>query len=517
MKPEREMERVLELAAGFNQQGLAQAARGDHAAAGRAYRAALCDAPGFIDALGNLGNLEIATGAPPVALALYARALAVAPHVPALHLLLATARFHAGDHRKAVAGLRKSLTLAPGYGSAALNLAGMLLQVDASAAAAQVQRALASEPRSQPVLRQVGGIMSQLVPDDEVRRRFFGPPGEDTDPAYHRGDALRRARRGPGYLLIRPWGVGFWGEVDHVAVQLALAEIMGRKPIVLWGGECRYGCPGLANAWESYFLPVSDASLDDMRGETVTFHPPSWTRDNIEQVRFQPQQGPNYANPFGIPALTGLGRPEDIVVGDGYVQMTRALAWAAPGHPLARQSPLSAYRRFFRHVIRPRPDHVARLAEVARGLFSRRPVLAIHFRAQTLLKAAESDGRLLTYEQYFAHVDLFLQRNPLGSLFLLSDVEEALFRFKERYGERLAALARLRLPDHNLIDIGIDRTYDGARLGLEVFDDAYLAAAADSFLGDGGSGVSCAIDHMKDWPVGTITLLRENVFLKSRN
>jgi len=33
------------------------------------------------------------------------------------------------------------------------------------------------------------------------------------------------------------------------------------------------------------------------------------------------------------------------------------------------------------------------------------------------------------------------------------------------------------------------------------------------FLGDGASGVSCAITHMKDWPEDGIAMLRKNVFL----
>jgi hypothetical protein len=34
------------------------------------------------------------------------------------------------------------------------------------------------------------------------------------------------------------------------------------------------------------------------------------------------------------------------------------------------------------------------------------------------------------------------------------------------------------------------------------------------FIGDGASAVSCAIMHVKDWPEGAITMLRDNVFLK---
>src|SRR5258708_1037001 len=37
------------------------------------------------------------------------------------------------------------------------------------------------------------------------------------------------------YLLIQPWGCGFWGEVLNTLQQIAFAEIEGRIPIVWWG------------------------------------------------------------------------------------------------------------------------------------------------------------------------------------------------------------------------------------------------------------------------------------------
>src|SRR4051812_38265394 len=62
-------------------------------------------------------------------------------------------------------------------------------------------------------------------------------------------DYLRLAReQGPTppaastrYLLIQPWGCGFWGEVLNTVGQLAFAEIEGRIPVVWWGQGCLYG------------------------------------------------------------------------------------------------------------------------------------------------------------------------------------------------------------------------------------------------------------------------------------
>lgn len=65
---------------------------------------------------------------------------------------------------------------------------------------------------------------------------------------------------------------------------------------------------------------------------------------------------------------------------------------------------------------------------------------------------------------------------------------------------------------HRAIAGTVTRSSDGYRLGVEVLIDAYLAARCQWFVGDGASGVSCAIAHLKEWPSDALHLVRQNVF-----
>jgi len=47
-----------------------------------------------------------------------------------------------------------------------------------------------------------------------------------------------------------------------------------------------------------------------------------------------------------------------------------------------------------------------------------------------------------------------------------------------------------------------------------VLIDTLIALQADKFLGNGVSGVSCAIDVFKDWPEGEKALVGANLWLR---
>jgi hypothetical protein len=99
-------------------------------------------------------------------------------------------------------------------------------------------------------------------------------------------------------------------------------------------------------------------------------------------------------------------------------------------------------------------------------------------------------------------------------VFLLTDFQPAVAEFADRYGDRLVHREAIRLEHIGQTELAIDRQRDGAVLGIEVALDAWTAVRCDQFLGDGASGVSSAIFHLKRWPADGAQLLREPVFLK---
>lgn len=491
---------------------LAALDRRDVAVASQALRATIALAPSWAEPIGHLAHVALGERLHDFALAWSRRGLAVDSGVHGLHFIAGHAQAARKERKLALQAFRRAQVLAPAFHDAVLNAA--ILAPDPITSVVQSRRALAVEPASRIALQQLGAAMRDLDIDDQPTRRLLRLEPESGSP-YWQAEVRRRRRNGPGYLVIKPWGVGFWGEVDHVAGHLVIAEIMGREPIVLWNDECRYRPPDMDNGWDAYFEPVSTARRRDLDQTGLEFYPPFWTRENLDEVRFRPQSSPGFANPFGVLAVTALGRPEDVVVADGYISVGEAVKWAAPTEQKAREAPLAEYRRLFAERIRPLAHHATRQAAMADRLFERRPVLAVHYRAQSLAKAftESAERRVLTLDEYLPHIDGFVDRYPGGSIFLLSDADAAVERLRLRYEERLIVLDRLRLADELVGDVSYRLLGNNHRLGLEVFDDVYLAARADMFLGDGASGVSCAIMHVKDWPDDTLTLLRRNVFL----
>jgi hypothetical protein len=457
---------------------------GRYAAASRLYRRALAEAPGAATAFHHLGFALASAGQPELAPLQWRRAVSADPAHALYPVTLGRAFLAAEALEAAEAALRRALDLDPGVHD------GVMLLASARARIARV-----------PGLGRL------------CMRRW----GTAAAAAFHPHDQARRDRGDPGYLVIRAWGCGFWGEVNHVAIQLVLAEIMGRLPLVFWGAECRYRGGPEGNAWTDYFEPVSEASEADLSRPGLRVFPTRWAAGTLWSSLSNPMLVQLRGNPKGLSALAAIDRSDAVVVADRYNEMAEVLAWAAPGHPLAGATPEAAYRRVYERSIRPRPELRAKIAALARSLFRRRPVLAVHYRAQHRFKEEESlERRSLTIADYDQPIGRFLAANASGCLFLLCDDAGAVEEFRRRYADRLIVLDRARLARPGEFDLGLNPAFEGTRLALEVLEDAYLAAECDAFLGDGASGVSCSILNLKHWPAGSVTLLRRNVFLERR-
>jgi hypothetical protein len=317
----------------------------------------------------------------------------------------------------------------------------------------------------------------------------------------------RPARR--RYIVIQPWGCGFWGEIDHVLGQLAVAEITGRTPVVHWGGQGVYPAPGHDNAWEAYFEPVSDVHLDDIRRVPHSYYPGWWEANNVATTSVEVQRGSGRMS-----SLYALSAGEDVVVADCHNRMLDILAWAPAGHWLATGSARQAYEALFAKYIRLRPHLRSRVDEAVARL-GPGPIIAVHYRAQSkgkIFESGQADG--LEPSDYYSAIDLFLRNNPSGTIFLLTDLKGGVDAFAARYGARLRILPAHRLDDASEADLRWKAGTDLRMAAEEVIIDAYVAARCDAFVGDGASGVSCAIGYLKQWAPETFVLLRDNVFLQ---
>lgn len=311
------------------------------------------------------------------------------------------------------------------------------------------------------------------------------------------------------YLVIHPWGCGFWGEVDHVLAQLAVAELTSRRPIVFWGAGSLYRAPGYRNAWDAYFEPVSEATMDEVTRSDLTFAPARWNSANVESPSASSQGSAPRTS-----SLVLLDAPEDVAVADCHNRLLDILPWAPEGHWLHGMSGEKAYRSLAKKYLRVSQPLAEEIGDLASQIRARAPVLAVHYRTQSPIKVHEStEGAGLSIVDYLPHVDRFLAENAAGAVFLLTDYAPAARAFLERYPNRILMLPAIRLEREEQVEVTFLPVEDRSGLAKEVIRDVYLAAECDLFLGDGASGVSCAIGHLKEWAPGSYNLLRGNVTL----
>jgi tetratricopeptide (TPR) repeat protein len=429
-----------------------------------------------------------------------------------------------GDAEVASRHLAEALDTFPNPDSAIGMVYTAMQRGRAISAAILGETLIARFPRSANVAMMLQRVRLRLTRSQHDIRAMQTRWGVDAKDGYYPVDTERR-RVAPGYLLIRGFNCGFWGEVTHVAINVALAEIMGRIPLVYWGREVRYRRQDEGNAWDLFFEPLSDVALSELRVEQRDIHPGHWTAASLCKSEHLQHLQMLSGNPQGINAIAAVNRPEAILVSDGFVEMRDVLAWAAPGHRWQQADPVAVYQEIFSRFFRPRAHIAQSIEQIAVSLLGGAPVIAVHVRAQSRGKSGESiEKKNVESSAYFAQIDRWLAQNPAYKLFLLTDIDDAIVAFRQRYGERVLVLDRVRISTPNFgrtgadlpraSDIGFGAELDGYQLGLEVLTDAYLAAACDRFVGDGASAVSCSILNLKMWRSEDVALIRQNVFLE---
>ena len=290
----------------------------------------------------------------------------------------------------------------------------------------------------------------------------------------------------PRYLLIRAWGQGFWSDVSHVIGQVLTAEITGRTPIVHWGANSRFGAGAQdSNAWNHYFLPVSNGTIADLAGRGLSYFPPKWRDDNLTVRENGALQGP-YAR---IGSLATMRRNEDVVVSDFHTPLAALRHWIPPWHPLHGASLRAVHADLVARFVRPRPEIVERV-DRAWAALGPGPFVAVHVRGSD--KAVEIRGLKELTDQYPAHIDALLASIPGARILLLTDWEPAVAEYRARYAERVVVTDAQRTAER--VGLHFQRGLDGRTLGEEVLRDTLLAARCDSFVGLGNSNVSAFID-----------------------
>lgn len=306
------------------------------------------------------------------------------------------------------------------------------------------------------------------------------------------------------FLLIKAWGYGFWSDISHVLGQLLVAEITGRIPVVHWGSNSLFGDGTDSNAFEFYFKPLADASVDDLQREDFDFYPPKWNPSNMKEGVINQNSGP-FSRMAG---LYILNRSETVVVGDYYTGVINLRPWIPASHHLYGLSIDELYRYLVQRYLRPRKEILDQVDKFYQAHLASHDFISVHVRGSDKLdemRTILNDGN----KQYKGTIDRALSVYNCKHIFLMTDDSRVLDYFLKIYGNVIITTDCQRTSDEK--GIHYHAVQDRRRLGEEVIVDAYLAAKGSVFIGNGFSNPSLIVNYLKDWPEGAVYLFGENM------
>lgn len=333
------------------------------------------------------------------------------------------------------------------------------------------------------------------------------------------------------FLLIKAWSYILWADVEHVLGQLLIAELTDRVPVVYWPTYCLHNGYIHTNGFELYFEPVSDSTIFDVANPDYTFYPPVWDESNL--LADDPSRETwAYRNIGDV-----LTCDANVLVGDVYFDMYNLIPFIGKDRPEYGMTVRQIYRYLFQKYIRVKPDIRIEVDGFYNSwLRDYEPVLAVHVcrpdRNQLVLKGnGKEDYRfnsksyktpeekkirlrrlpwrrkiMLPNDAYHEEIRQLIEKYDIGKIFLMTNSEEVLAEYRQKYGSMLVATDCKRLKTEDDVTF-LESPMVKRRRGVEVLKDTCLAAKCEFFIGNDFSSLSQAVVNMKDWETDSAKLL----------
>jgi hypothetical protein len=303
------------------------------------------------------------------------------------------------------------------------------------------------------------------------------------------------------FLLIKSWECGFWSAMEHVAGQLLIAELTDRIPIIFWGADSLYAseAPLFKDAFTMYFLPVSNYSVYDLEKENYTYYSSRWNRNNLRlpgQLDFSGAQD--------IPGL--FNRSENVLVSNVHMSILYFTQWIKKSHPAYGLEYHDIHRYLYNKYFKLQPYLSDEIEDFyLKNMKNKHSILGVHIRGSDKIDEVPNLHQL--NDLYPKEIDNYLKNNPTASIFLLTNSEGILAKYKELYGDKIIYTDCMRTPYDN-IPLHQLPYYATTLKGIDIIKDTYLATKCDHFIGASYSNVSLAVLRLKAWPEGTIQLIQ---------
>lgn len=302
------------------------------------------------------------------------------------------------------------------------------------------------------------------------------------------------------FLLIKSWGCGFWSDVDHVMGQLLAAELTNRIPVIYWGSNSLYSESFKGNAFELYFEPVSNYTIEELNQPGYTYYPPIWNGNNLK-VEDLDKVAWNYRNLGDM-----MQSNANVVVSDTHYFVRPLIQYIPKTHWAYGMTAHQIYRCLFDKYIKLKPDIQEEIQEFYDEFMKDyKPLLGVHIRGGDKVKEVENLSHL--NKRYHQTIQGFIDCYDIQRILVLTDCEDILADFRKRYGDMVIFTDCKRGQISDTVTAPHLTSYsEKRRKGIEIIKDTYLASMCDFFIGNGYSNVSYTVKRLKDWPEENIVL-----------
>jgi len=292
--------------------------------------------------------------------------------------------------------------------------------------------------------------------------------------------ALEASNKGAVVCLSRR--VGFFALFFQVLGHIYQAEQENLVPVVFFGSSCLYwsdkGYNGHEdNAWEYYFEPVSQFSIED--------------------VFEQPLERLKYASIHEYSEVDITHNPPEEYTGDlpgsilvpQNVKVTNCWSDFDPGQEEIHEERRAIFYDLIHRRIKIKPSILSKIDDFHQRHFVDAIVIGVHMRGTE--RSVEVTGWYskphLDEAVYMREVDRALKQFPKAKIFLATDTEATVEKFRSRYNDRLLTYDAQRAEEGNSPHL----QFGGAVLGEQVLIEAMLLSKT-CFLIHGISNVAFA-------------------------
>ncbi len=313
------------------------------------------------------------------------------------------------------------------------------------------------------------------------------------------------------FLLIKSWGYSLWADVEHVIGQLLVAEITDRIPVVYWGMESMYSESLNTNAFELFFEPVSEYTVNDAIHPDYSYYPPIWNFNNVML------EDPDRFGWKDRALKDMISSSATVLVSDVYYHVNSILPWIMPGSAYYGMSAHQIYRRLYDKYLKVKPEVTKRVKNFIHANPSFRdekPIVGVHVHGNALV----NEGNQLYSNNDFYHPNIwqYFHKYSARHVFLITDTKRIAQEYKRHYGFNQVLIlsdSKKEIFRGPVRQCNTDYPYKrkkGAELikdTMDIIKDTYLALECDFFIGNGYSSLSNAVMRLKDWPETNIKLL----------